>query len=80
MYDDSGVLIWQSDCVTGKPLTPTPTGVYTIKSVGGPTVLRGNYNPVTGEAAYASPVDNWMPFAGECGFHDASWQEKFGGD
>lgn len=28
---------------------------------------------------YASPVDFWMPFHGDIGFHDASWRSSFGG-
>jgi len=29
---------------------------------------------------YSTPVDYWMPFAGNVGMHDATWRGSFGGD
>lgn len=57
MYDDSGVLIWQSAIVSGKPGHNTPTGIYTIKQVGGPTTLIGQIDPTTGQPEYESRVE-----------------------
>ena len=81
MYDANGSVIWQSAIVSGKPSTPTPTGIYTVKSKASPTVLRGAPDPAHGVAAYESPVQYWMPFQGNAiGFHDADWQTAFGGN
>ena len=77
MYDAKGELIWESDIVSGSPQTPTPTGVYFIKSNNGATVLKGTNLDGT---KYESPVRYWMPFkGGSHGLHDADWQWAFGG-
>lgn len=81
MYDASGNLIWQSDIVSGKPGKNTPIGIYKIKAKKSPTTLIGLDNPSTGERGYRTEVQYWMGFVGDMiGFHDASWQPKFGGD
>ena len=55
-YNDEGVLVWQSAIVSGKPGHNTPTGIYTIKQVGGPTTLRGPIDPATGKPEWESTV------------------------
>lgn len=80
-YDDTGAVIWESDIVSGKPSDgrDTPQGTYYIKTNDGKSVLRG-YKP-DGSKDYETEVDFWMPFKdNSVGFHDAGWQEKFGGD
>lgn len=62
------------DIVSGKPSTgkATPEMIaYVYKKVPG-KYLRGE--------DYCSYVNYWMPFHKNIGFHDASWQKKFGGD
>ncbi|WP_302385130.1 L,D-transpeptidase, partial [uncultured Adlercreutzia sp.] len=50
-----------------------------IKTNDGKSVLRG-YKP-DGTKDYETEVEFWMPFKdNSVGFHDAGWQEKFGGD
>lgn len=67
--------------MSGKPESPTPCGIYTIKQVTGPTKLLGEYDPATGKREYETVVQNWIPFIGNSiGFHDAYWQPKFGGN
>lgn len=77
MYNASGELIWESDIVSGSPATPTPTGVFYIKSVNGATTLKGTNLDGT---KYESKVRYWMPFRSHThGLHDADWQWAFGG-
>lgn len=62
------------DIVSGRPSTgkATPEMVaYVYKKVPG-KYLKGE--------DYCSYVNFWMPFHSNIGFHDASWQKKFGGD
>ncbi len=85
MYDDSGALIWESDCVTGDHAQghDTPTGVYTINSyrASGDVELRGAIDPATNQPEYISHVSYWMPFIGNSwALHDASWRSRFGSD
>ena len=85
MYDDSGALVWESDCVTGDHAQghDTPTGVYTLNSnrASGNVELRGAIDPATNEPEYISHVSYWMPFIGNSwALHDASWRSRFGGD
>lgn len=80
-YNDAGALIWEANIVSGKPESPTPCGIYTLKQVGGPTILLGQFDPATGKREYETVVQNWLPFVGNSiGFHDAYWQSSFGGD
>ncbi len=78
-YDESGVIIWESDIVTGIPdgEHDTPTGVYWVNRKASPSVLSG-YQGETN--TYNTEVQYWMPFVGDAvGFHDAEWQSAFGG-
>ncbi len=62
------------DIVSGRPSTgkATPEMVaYVYQKVPG-KYLRGE--------DYVSYVNFWMPFHSHIGFHDASWQKKYGGD
>lgn len=79
-YNEAGQLAWQANIVSGKPSSPTPNGIYTIKAVTGPTTLLGQMT-ASGKREYETVVQHWMPFVGNMiGFHDAYWQPKFGGD
>lgn len=49
----------------------TPTGAYRITYCERNATLRG--------PGYATPVAYWMPFNGDIGLHDATWQKAFGG-
>lgn len=78
-YDDSGALVWESDCVSGAPTEDreTPTGVYKINAKESPSTLIGYEN---GQKTYETPVSYWMPFVrNSVGLHDANWQSSFGG-
>ncbi|WP_326832205.1 L,D-transpeptidase family protein [Olsenella porci] len=83
MYDESGNLIWESDCVSGNTSKGhgTPEGVYTIDSyMGTNQTLIGEDENGDGEPDYKSQVSYWMPFVGNMvAFHDASWRSSFGG-
>ncbi len=72
MYVD-GKLIVESDVVTGKPdgKHNTPDGVYDITYMQRNAILNG--------PGYSTPVSYWMPFNGDIGLHDATWQSAFGG-
>lgn len=79
MYDDSGTLVWESDCVSGldNARHRTPTGVYFIESNAGSTTLRGFEDD---GSKYESYVRYWMPFKdNNWGLHDADWRSSFGG-
>lgn len=85
MYDDSGALVWESDCVTGDHAQghDTPVGVYTLNGyrASGNVELRGTIDPATNEPEYISHVGYWMPFIGNSwALHDANWRSRFGGD
>jgi hypothetical protein len=73
MFVKNGVVVLESDIVTGAPSMATPTGTYKILQKQSPTVLVG--------PGYRAPVSYWMPFTrmGH-GFHDANWQSAFGGN
>ena len=84
MYDDSGAVIWESDCVTGDHSKghDTPTGVFTLNGnrASGDVELRGAIDPATKQPSYISHVKYWMPFIDNLwAFHDASWRGSFGG-
>ncbi|MCI9153065.1 hypothetical protein D3Z53_04675 [Lachnospiraceae bacterium] len=80
-YLENGVVLFESDVVTGKNSTITPPGVYDILEKLSPTVLVGNIDPETKEPEYRTPVDFWMRVTWSgIGFHDATWQPAFGGD
>lgn len=78
-YDETGALVWESDCVSGIPDGEhnTPTGVYWVNRKASPSKLIGYEN---GEKIYESTVQYWMPFVSNTiGLHDADWQSAFGG-
>lgn len=80
LYDEDGSVLWESGIVSGLPKDgrDTPEGTYYIKTNDGKSVLRG-YKP-DGSKDYETEVQYWMPFKdNSIGFHDAGWQEKFGG-
>ncbi len=84
MYDDSGSVIWESDCVTGDHAKgyDTPTGVYYLNGgrASGDVELRGETDPATGQPSYISHVAYWMPFIDNSwALHDATWRSSFGG-
>ncbi len=66
-------IVYDTDCVTGRPSMITPEGTYPITYCKKDAVLRG--------PGYATPVAYWMPFNGGIGLHDATWRHGvFGGD
>ena len=78
-YGDDGSIIWEADCITGKPdgKHDTVKGVWTVNAKESPSKLIGYEN---GKKIYESSVTYWMPFEGNgIGFHDATWQPSFGG-
>ena len=68
-----GKPIVDTPIVSGNPNRgdATPPGIYPITYKTRNAVLRG--------PGYASPVGYWMPFNGNIGIHDASWQPVYGG-
>lgn len=72
-YKD-GQLIVESDFVSGNISRghTNPLGTFPVQYKERDAILTGEN--------YASPVDYWMPFNGDIGFHDASWRNTFGGN
>lgn len=68
-----GKAIVSTPIVSGNPNRgdATPTGIYPLNYKTRHATLRG--------PGYASPVSYWMPFNGDIGIHDASWQPVYGG-
>ncbi|MCI1328661.1 MAG: L,D-transpeptidase [Lachnospiraceae bacterium] len=77
----NGSVILESDVVSGKMTRDryTPSGVFQLAYKEKDRDLKGEIDPSTGEPSYVSHVNNWMPFNGGIGFHDASWRSSFGG-
>ncbi len=69
-----GKLIMETDFVSGNLARNygTPTGTY-------PVQYKENNATLNGEN-YSTPVQYWMPFNGDIGFHDAPWRRTFGKD
>lgn len=69
-----GKPIIETPIVSGNPNQgdATPSGIYPITYKTRNAVLRG--------PGYASPVSYWIPFNGNIGIHDASWQPIYGGN
>jgi len=69
----NGQLIIESDLVSGNLAKGynSPTGAYGVTYKEKNATLNG--------ADYSTPVDYWMPFAGNVGMHDATWRGSFGG-
>lgn len=82
MYDDSGSLIWASECVSGGPSegNDTVTGVFAIEDKVSPMTLIGLDSNGDGEPDYENEVTYWMPFWGGYGLCDATWRYTFGGE
>ena len=81
-YYQNGNIVFDSPIVSGlagDPERTTPSGVYTLYSKQSPAVLRGAMDEF-GNFGYETNVTYWMPFNGGIGFHDATWQDYFGGD
>lgn len=74
LYVVDNEIYLQCDIVSGKPSAgnATPEVLAYVVKKNKNTYLRG--------ADYVSFVNFWMPFYGGNGFHDASWQRKFGGN
>ena len=72
-YYKNGSLVLDADIVTGNNSigNGSPDGVFKVISRIRDTTLQGE--------DYSSPVQYFMPFAYNVGFHDASWRSSFGG-
>lgn len=72
LYVD-GALVIETDFVSGNLAKAynTPTGVYGLTYKERNATLNGE--------DYSTPVNYWMPFAGNVGMHDATWRAEFGG-
>ncbi len=72
-YYKDGQLVLETAIISGKPATPTPTGVFYVWNKEEDATLTGE--------DYASPVDYWMPIDWTgVGIHDSDWQTEYGGD
>ena len=69
----NGAVVMDTNVVTGNPNNghTTPVGAYRITYCQRNATLRG--------PDYVTPVAYWMPFNGDIGLHDATWQSAFGG-
>lgn len=72
LYIDGKVVV-ETDFVSGNKSRnwDTPTGIWGLTYKTTKATLRGD--------GYATPVDYWMPYAGNVGMHDATWRNDFGG-
>ena len=69
----NGKVVLESDIVSGSPGgSDTPKGAFLIGNKKKEATLYG--------PGYMTVVDYWMTIQDDIGFHDASWQESFGGD
>lgn len=73
LYKD-GKVVFQSPVVTGNPNVgnDTPKGAFVIQEKVSPATLYGE--------GWEREISYWMGFNYDVGFHDAEWQESFGGD
>lgn len=81
-YIKEGKVSFESDVVTGVPIPAkhTPQGVYSVLEKLRNKVLRGEIQ-ANGKPEYVTPVSYWMRVTWTgIGFHDATWQRKFGGE
>lgn len=77
-YYKDGELKLETAIVSGKPASPTPTGVFYVWNKELNATLTGTNEDGTD---YASPVNYWMPIDWNgVGIHDSSWQPAYGGD
>jgi len=72
LYVD-GKKVLETDFVSGDVSdgNSSPTGAFSLTYRTTNAVLNGR--------DYSTPVDYWMPFAGNVGMHDATWRKEFGG-
>lgn len=72
LYID-GKKVLETDFVSGdlSEGNGSPTGAFSLTYKTQDAVLNGR--------DYSTPVDYWMPFAGNVGMHDATWRKEFGG-
>jgi len=77
----NGEMVFESPVVTGRPGYNTPQGVYFILEMLSPNVLISPWLDDDGDPTYETHVYYWMrtTWSGH-GFHDAPWQDNFGGD
>jgi len=70
----NGQVVVETDFISGNLSRgwDSPTGIWGLTYKTKNAVLRGD--------DYATPVDFWMPFAGNVGMHDATWKKDFGGN
>ncbi len=70
----NGKVVLESPVITGNPNkgSDTPTGMYLIYQKKSPCELYG--------PGWSTEVKYWMAFNDDIGFHDAKWQDSFGGD
>ena len=77
-YIEEGLVLLETDIVTGKTSSPTPRGVDHVWS-------KERYKTLTGPNGdgtnYASEVEYWMAINWlGVGIHDAYWQSSYGGE
>lgn len=80
-YIKKGKVALESDVVTGAPVPErrTPQGVYSVLEMKRNKILRGEIQ-ANGRPEYETPVAYWIRVTWTgIGFHDATWQRKFGG-
>ena len=85
LYDETGSLAWECDCVTGDPVKEreTPEGVYQLNDnkESGEVCLEGPINDFTDQPEYVTYITYWMPFIDNLiAIHDAPWRYTFGGE
>lgn len=72
-YYKDGAVQLETDIVSGKPATPTPTGVFYVWNKERNATLVGEN--------YRTPVAYWMPIDWTgVGIHDSNWQPAYGGN
>lgn len=73
VYKD-GKLVIETDFVSGDVADghSSPSGAFGLTYKTENAILRG--------PDYETPVNYWMPFAGDVGMHDATWRRSFGGN
>ena len=82
-YFVDGELILDSFVVTGNDdgVHNTRTGMFYIHDKKSPVVLVSGWSEEIGDYLYKTPVEYWVSFyQNRYGFHDAGWQEVFGGN
>ena len=77
-YYKDGKVALETPIVSGKPSTPTPSGVFYVWNKEENATLKGTNDDGT---PYESPVKYWLPvdWTG-VGIHDSDWQPEYGGD